>query len=138
MRISDWSSDVVLFRSDRLRPFAFEPGGPEFASPEYATRMRKASPPVARALRLADGSHFALQYHGPGIKRPPVKAESLRDFIRRLGNRQSLHRLTERRIAILLAGGWRFAGRANRADDLSLGRSKIGRASVRERVCQYA
>src|SRR3546814_2350597 len=76
MRISDWSSDVCSSdlpagRSDRLRPFAFEPGGPEFASPEYATRMRKASPPVARALRLADGSHFALQYHGPGIKRPP-------------------------------------------------------------------
>src|SRR3546814_18293840 len=89
MRISDWSSDVVLFRSDRLRPFAFEPGGPEFASPEYATRMRKASPPVARALRHADGSHFALQYHGPAIKRPPVKAESLRDFTRRLGNRPS-------------------------------------------------
>src|SRR3546814_12902173 len=72
--------------------------------------MRKASPPVARALRLADGSHFALQYHGPGIKRPPVKAESLRDFTRRLGHRQSLHRLTERRIAILLAGGRRFTG----------------------------
>src|SRR3546814_810826 len=85
--------------------------------------MRKASPPVARALRLADGSHFALQYHGPGIKRPPVKAESLRDFTRRLGHRQSLHRLTKRRIAILLAGGWRFTGRANDDDDLSLGRS---------------
>src|SRR3546814_11994649 len=112
MRISDWSSDVCSSdlpagRSDRLRPFAFEPGGPEFASPEYATRMRKASPPVARALRLADGSHFALQYHGPGIKRPPVKAESLRDFTRRLGNRQSLHRLTAPRIAILLPGGGR-------------------------------
>src|SRR3546814_16213750 len=68
-------------------------------------------------------SHFALQYHGPGIKRPPVKAESLRYFTRRLGHRQSLHRLTERRIAILLAGGRRFTGGGDDDDDLSLGRS---------------
>src|SRR3546814_8792553 len=51
-----------------------------------------------------------------------VKAESLRDFTRRLGHRQSLHRLTERRIAILLAGGRRFTGGGD-DDDLSLGRS---------------